>query len=63
MHEGKNTYSSQSDSDYERKTHSLYAHDSIRKDLSFDFSFSYYNEINSAKISDAKCKVQDLNLY
>ena len=62
-YEGKNTYYSQTDSDSSRYTHSLYAHDSNRKTISFDFSFGYYDEVNTAKISEAKCKISDVNMY
>nr|WP_102439579.1 hypothetical protein [Shewanella sp. 10N.286.48.B5]PMH85914.1 hypothetical protein BCU57_12825 [Shewanella sp. 10N.286.48.B5] len=62
-YEGKNTYGLRSDSDSERSSHSLYADDFGRKDIVFDFSFSYFDEVNNVKISDATCKISSVDMY
>ena len=60
---GRNTYSTNHESDSQRHSHTLWAHDILRKTSDFDFDFWYYDEINKVEISDAKCKVADVYMY
>ena len=60
---GKNTYSTDNESESERYSHTLYAHDSSRRTFDFDFDFGLYDEVNSVKISEAECKVTDVSMY
>ncbi len=62
-YKGRNTYSTQSDSSYEDESHDLYAHDSGRETLTFNFSFGSYQEITSAKISSAVCEIDSVDMY
>ena len=62
-YKGRNTYSTQSDSSRDDESHSLYAHGSDSETLNFNFSFSSYQEIISAKISGAECEIDSVDMY
>jgi len=62
-YKGRETYTTQSDSGYENRTHSLYAHGSESGSMNFNFSFSSYNEITKVKISSAECEINSVDLY
>ncbi len=62
-YKGRQTYTTQSDSNYESETHSLYAHGSETGSMSFNFSFSSYREITKVKISSAECEIKSVDLY
>jgi hypothetical protein len=62
-YEGRETYSTRSDSASQDESHSLYAHGSDNETLNFNFSFSSYNEITSVKISSAQCDIDSVYLY
>jgi hypothetical protein len=61
-YKGKQTYSTQSDSDRHDESHTLYAYGSHSEMMSFNFSFSSYKEVNRVKISSAKCEIESVNL-
>lgn len=62
-YKGRNTYSTQSDSSYDDESYSLYAQGSESDTMYFNFSFSSYQEITSAKISSAECEIESVDLY
>uniref|UniRef100_UPI003564B8A6 hypothetical protein n=1 Tax=Sulfurovum sp. TaxID=1969726 RepID=UPI003564B8A6 len=62
-YKGRQIYSTQSDSNFEDKSHSLYAHESDSNTMNFNFSFSSYKEITSVKISSAECEIKSIDLY
>jgi hypothetical protein len=62
-YEDRESYRVQTDSNYENETHSLYAHGSDSNNMSFNFSFSSYEEIIKAKISSAECEIESVNLW
>ena len=62
-YKGRETYSTQSDSDSRDESYNLYAHGSDSETMSFNFSFSSYKEITSVKISSAKCEIESVNLW
>ena len=62
-YKGRQTYSTQSDSSSQDESFSLYAHGSDDGTMSFNFSFSSYKEVTSAKISSANCEVESINLW
>ena len=62
-YKGRNTYTTQSNSSYDDENYSLYAHGSDSETMNFNFSFSSYQEIISAKISSAECEVESVYLY
>ena len=60
---GREIYSTRSDSSSQDESHSLYAHGSDRESKNFNFSFSSYDEVTSAKLMSVDCKVDSVNLY
>jgi len=62
-YKGRNTYITQSDSSYQDESHSLYAYGNDSGSMTFDFSFSSFNEITSVKISSAECEIDSVELY
>jgi len=60
---GQNTYSRRSDSNSDRKSHSLYANDSEHGEFDIDFSFSSYQEITQVKIENVTCKITSIELF
>lgn len=62
-YKGRETYATQFDSSSQDESHSLYANGSDSETLRFNFSFSSYKEITSAKISSANCGVDSVTLY
>ena len=62
-YKGRNTYITQSDSDYQDESHSLYAYGNESDSMSFNFSFSSFNEITSVKIIWAECEIDSVELY
>jgi hypothetical protein len=62
-YKGRQTFITQSDSSNEDESHSLYAHGDESETMSFNFSFSSFNEITYVKISSAECEIEDVNLY
>ena len=62
-YEDRESYRTQSDSNSEDETHSLYAHGSDSNTMSFNFSFSSYEEIIKVKISSAECDIENVNLW
>jgi len=62
-YKGRQTYTTQSDSSYQDESHSLYAHGSDSETMSFNFSFSSYEEITSVKISSAECEIESVDMY
>jgi hypothetical protein len=62
-YKGRNTYSTKSDSSSDEESHDLYAHDSDSESMDFNFTFSSYDEITSAKVSSATCEIDSIDLY
>jgi hypothetical protein len=62
-YKGRNIYSTQAESSFEDETHDLYAHDSDSETLNFNFSFGSYQEITSAKINNAECEIDSVDMY
>ena len=62
-YKGRQTYTTQSDSNYENESHSLDAHGSETGTMNFNFSFSSYKEITNVKISSAECEIDSVDLY
>ncbi len=60
---GRGIYSTRSDSGTRDESHSLYAYDSDRERMVFNFTFGHYEEITSVKIASANCSIDSLNLY
>ncbi len=56
-------YSWSSDSDNDDENHSLYSNNSDSGDMSFDFSFSSYEEVTSVKIDSVECEIDDVYQY
>jgi hypothetical protein len=59
---GRQTYSTRSDSGRKDESHTLYAHGSDSERMSFNFSFSFYQEVYSVRISSAKCEIESVDL-
>lgn len=62
-YQGRETYATQSDSSYEDESHSLYAHGSESGTMSFNFSFSSFEEITNVKIGSAECEIESVDIY
>ena len=62
-YKGRQTYTTQSDSSYEDESHSLYAHGSENETMSFNFSFSSFEEVTNVKIGSAECEIESVDLY
>jgi len=62
-YKGRNTYSSRTDSDNHSESHDLYANDFTNDSMDFDFSFSSYQEVYNVKVSSAKCKIENVDLF
>jgi len=62
-YKGGQIYSTQFDSITQDESHSLYAHGSDSKSINFNFSFSTYQEITSAKISSVECEIDSVDMY
>lgn len=60
---GPGTYSWRSDSSTQDENHSLYAHGSDSESLTFDFSFSSFNEITQIKIDSVTCEVDSVTMW
>ena len=60
---GRGTYSWRSDSSTQDANHSLYTHGSDSESLTFDFSFSSFNEVTQVKLDSVTCEVDDVNLW
>ena len=60
---GRGTYSWRSDSSTQDENHSLYAHGSDSESLTFDFSFSSFDEVTQVKIDSVTCEVDSVNLW
>lgn len=59
---GRNTFVTQDDSDSQDDSHDLYAGDSDSGSMSFDFSFSSFQEVTRARIESATCEIDDVYL-
>ena len=60
---GLGTYSWRSDSSTQDENHSLYAHGSDSESLTFDFSFSSFNEVTQIKIDSVTCEVDSVTMW
>ena len=62
-YKGRNSYSTKSDEESISDSYNLYANDSLSKTKSFNFSFSSFEEVTSAKISNLECKINNVELW
>ena len=62
-YEGKDFYSTRSDSDDSNETHNLYAYDSDSDAMAFNFSFGYHEEVTRVNVASARCSIDNLYLY
>jgi hypothetical protein len=62
-YKGRSSYVTQSDSDSQDESHSLYAHGSESETLQFNFGFTSYQEVTNVKIGSASCEIGSVDLY
>lgn len=60
---GREMLASRSDSESNNESHSLYSHGSQSGSMSFDFSFSSFNEVTRVRIASAECRIDSVNLW
>ena len=59
---GRNTYGWSSESEYRNESHSLYAHGSNFNTITFDFSFSAFEEVMKVRIDSVHCEIESVDL-
>ncbi|WP_146022451.1 hypothetical protein [Pseudomonas sp. FW305-70] len=62
-YKGRQTFSTQTDSESSDESHNLYANGSDSNSMDFNFSFTSYQEVISVKASSARCEINNVNLY
>jgi hypothetical protein len=62
-YEGRQTYFTNSESSSSDESHNLYAHGSDSNTMSFNFSFSSFDEVVKATISSTECEIESVNLW
>jgi hypothetical protein len=60
---GRQIYTTQTDSGHQDESHILYAYGSESETMSFNFSFGTYEEITNVKINSAECEIESVDLY
>ena len=60
---GRQTYFKKTDSSSNDESHTLYAYGSDSESMTFNFSFSSYEEATKVRISSAKCEIQNVDLW
>lgn len=62
-YKGRDDFMRRSDSDNQEESYDLYTNDSTSNTMDFNFSFSSFNEIISAKINSAQCEIESVDLW